>query len=98
MPEYPALNFYQAVQRLWFAHLVNTLEDDINSYRCELINSLADPMLYSSTWWDETLRRAQAELEKHQELAVRVSGFSQRFCLLRKELQDHIIARTKHAF
>jgi pyruvate-formate lyase len=29
-------------------------------------------------------------------LAVRVSGFSQRFCLLDKKLQDHIIARTKH--
>ncbi len=45
----------------------------------------------------ETLRRAQAEPEKYRNLAVRVSGFSQRFCLLSKEIQDHIIARTKHA-
>jgi formate C-acetyltransferase len=45
----------------------------------------------------ETLRKAQAEPEKHKNLAVRVSGFSQKFCLLTKEIQDHIIARTKHA-
>ena len=31
---------------------------------------------------EETLRRAQAEPEKYRNLAVRVSGFSQRFCLL----------------
>jgi pyruvate formate-lyase/glycerol dehydratase family glycyl radical enzyme len=46
---------------------------------------------------EETLRRAQAEPERYRNLAVRVSGFSQRFCLLSKEIQDHIIARTKHA-
>ncbi len=46
----------------------------------------------------ETLKRAQREPEKYRNLAVRVSGFSQRFCLLSKELQDHIIARTKHTF
>jgi len=45
----------------------------------------------------ETLRKAQAEPDKYRNLAVRVSGFSQRFCLLDKEIQDHIIARTKHA-
>jgi formate C-acetyltransferase len=44
----------------------------------------------------DTLRQAQREPEKYRNLAVRVSGFSQRFCLLSKELQDHIIARTKH--
>lgn len=44
----------------------------------------------------ETLKKAQADPEKYQNLAVRVSGFSQRFCLLDKKLQDHIIARTKH--
>ncbi len=44
----------------------------------------------------DTLRKAQAEPEKYQNLAVRVSGFSQRFCLLDRKLQDHIIARTKH--
>jgi formate C-acetyltransferase len=45
----------------------------------------------------ETLQKAQAEPEKYRNLAVRVSGFSQRFCLLSQEIQDHIIARTKHA-
>ncbi len=45
---------------------------------------------------EETLRKAQADPDSYQNLAVRVSGFSQRFCLLNKELQDHIIARTKH--
>jgi formate C-acetyltransferase len=45
---------------------------------------------------EETLRKAQADPDSYQNLAVRVSGFSQRFCLLSKELQDHIIARTKH--
>jgi formate C-acetyltransferase len=46
---------------------------------------------------EETLRRAQAEPDKYRNLAVRVSGFSQRFCLLSQEIQDHIIARTKHS-
>ncbi len=46
----------------------------------------------------DTLKKAQLEPEKYRNLAVRVSGFSQRFCLLSKELQDHIIARTKHTY
>lgn len=44
----------------------------------------------------ETLRQAQEHPDEYPHLAVRVSGFSQRFCLLDKKLQDHIIARTKH--
>ena len=44
----------------------------------------------------ETLIDAQKHPECHQNLAVRVSGFSQRFSLIAKPLQDHIIARTKH--
>ena len=40
---------------------------------------------------------APARAEKYRNLAVRVSGYSQRFCLLDRKLQDHIIARTKHA-
>jgi formate C-acetyltransferase len=43
-----------------------------------------------------TLQTAQAHPDQYAQLAVRVSGFSQRFCLLDKKLQDHIIARTKH--
>jgi pyruvate formate-lyase/glycerol dehydratase family glycyl radical enzyme len=44
----------------------------------------------------DTLRRAQADPERYRNLAVRVSGFSQKFCLLSEEIQEHIIARTKH--
>lgn len=44
----------------------------------------------------ETLRAAQQEPEKYANLCVRVSGFSQRFSLLDRQMQEHIIARTKH--
>ncbi|MDD4774330.1 MAG: pyruvate formate lyase family protein [Eubacteriales bacterium] len=44
-----------------------------------------------------TMLDAQLHPENHRNLAVRVSGFSQKFNLLSRELQDHIIARTKHA-
>lgn len=45
----------------------------------------------------ETLIAAQKEPDKYRNIAVRVSGFSQKFYLLNKEMQDHIIGRTKHA-
>ena len=44
-----------------------------------------------------TLRDAQAHPENYRNLAVRVSGFSQKFHLLSPEMQEHIIGRTKHA-
>ncbi|MCL2814747.1 MAG: hypothetical protein FWD23_09125 [Oscillospiraceae bacterium] len=44
----------------------------------------------------DTLKEAQKYPEKHKNLAVRVSGFSQKFSLLDKNMQDHIIGRTKH--
>jgi len=44
----------------------------------------------------ETLKAAQQNPDRYSNLCVRVSGFSQQFCLLDKEMQDHIIARTKH--
>lgn len=44
----------------------------------------------------ETLIDAQKHPERHNNLAVRVSGFSQKFNLLSPELQNHIIGRTKH--
>lgn len=43
-----------------------------------------------------TLRDAQKHPENYPNLAVRVSGFSQKFRLLDPALQDHIIERTKH--
>jgi formate C-acetyltransferase len=45
----------------------------------------------------DTLMEAKRHPEKYNNLAVRVSGFSQKFNLLSPELQDHIIGRTKHA-
>ena len=44
----------------------------------------------------ETLIEAQKYPEKYNNLAVRVSGFSQKFNLLDVDLQNHIIGRTKH--
>ena len=44
----------------------------------------------------KTLMDAKKHPEKYPNLAVRVSGFSQKFYLLNDELQDHIIERTKH--
>jgi len=44
----------------------------------------------------ETLEDARAHPELHQNLAVRVSGYSYRFCLLDPAMQDHIIQRSKH--
>lgn len=45
----------------------------------------------------DTLRAAQDDPDRYSNLCVRVSGFSQRFCLLDREMQEHIIARTKHS-
>jgi len=45
----------------------------------------------------DTLIDAKKYPEKYNNLAVRVSGFSQKFNLLVPELQDHIIGRTKHS-
>ncbi len=45
----------------------------------------------------DTLLKARADPQRYSNLAVRVSGFSQKFNLLSPELQDHIINRTKHA-
>ena len=44
----------------------------------------------------KTLMDAQKHPEHYNNLAVRVSGFSQKFNLLSPELQNHIIGRTKH--
>lgn len=45
---------------------------------------------------EEILRAAQKDPERYSSLCVRVSGFSQQFCLLDKEMQEHVISRTKH--
>jgi formate C-acetyltransferase len=45
----------------------------------------------------ERLRQAQQDPERYGNIPVRVAGFSQKFKLVDRELQEHIIARTKHS-
>ncbi|MCP4640118.1 MAG: glycyl radical protein, partial [bacterium] len=45
----------------------------------------------------ERLLKAQQDPEHYGNLPVRVAGYSQKFNLLTKELQELVIARTKHA-
>lgn len=44
----------------------------------------------------EKLRQAQKDPERYGDIPVRVAGFSQKFKLVPSDLQEHIIARTKH--
>jgi len=44
----------------------------------------------------ERLVKAQEDPERYGNIPVRVAGYSQMFKLVNKDLQDHIIARTKH--
>ncbi|MCJ7548227.1 MAG: formate C-acetyltransferase/glycerol dehydratase family glycyl radical enzyme, partial [Anaerolineae bacterium] len=44
----------------------------------------------------ERLRQAQEDPERYGNIPVRVAGYSQMFKLIPRDLQDHIIARTKH--
>jgi formate C-acetyltransferase len=44
----------------------------------------------------ERLLQAQRDPERYGNIPVRVAGYSQMFKLIDRELQDHIIARTKH--
>ena len=45
---------------------------------------------------EERLRQAQRDPERYGNIPVRVAGFSQMFKLVEPQLQEHIIARTKH--
>jgi formate C-acetyltransferase len=44
----------------------------------------------------DRLRQAQADPERYGNIPVRVAGYSQMFKLLTPDLQEHVIARTKH--
>ncbi len=44
----------------------------------------------------ETLRAAQADPEQYRDIVVRVSGFSDHFVNLAKDIQEDVIARTEH--
>ncbi len=41
---------------------------------------------------------AQQQPEKHADLIVRIGGYSEKFVILPKALQDSVIARTEHGF
>ena len=45
----------------------------------------------------ERLRQAQADPERYGNIPVRVAGYSQMFKLIDRDLQEHLIARTKHS-
>lgn len=66
---------------------------------CELILG-AMAMGVGQLQWNVTtvdrLRQAQQDPERYGNITVRVAGYSQMFKLVEKELQEHIIARTKH--
>ena len=44
----------------------------------------------------EQMKQAQNEPEKYGNLKVRVAGYSAKFSTIARDLQDHLIARTKH--
>jgi formate C-acetyltransferase len=44
----------------------------------------------------EKLRQAKTDPEHYGNIPVRVAGYSQMFKLLNEDLQEHVIARTKH--
>lgn len=82
------------------------VEVDPKLFTDENINNFVDIMLAASKKGisnvqfnvvdEQTLIDAQKYPDKYNNLAVRVSGFSQKFNQLGKGLQDHIIGRTKH--
>jgi len=47
---------------------------------------------------EEQLREAQAHPEEYGHLMVRVFGFSTQFVSLDRELQEHLIEKTRHAY
>ena len=47
---------------------------------------------------DADMLEAQKEPEKHEDLIVRIAGYSARFISLPKNAQDAIIARTEQQF
>ena len=57
-------------------------------------NNAVNRLIENNFWVYMKMRKYP---EKYNNLAVRVSGFSQKFNLLSPELQNHIIGRTKHS-
>ena len=59
--------------------------------------ALGGSELQFNTTATEQLRAAMADPEPHEDLVVRVSGFSARFTRLGRDVQEDILARTEHA-
>jgi len=87
-----------------YNHLLNQkflpkyLEDDMKPKFIAYLKTWRDkkiPHIQFNVIDRETLLAAQQNPEKHQDLIVRVAGFSAYFVDLSKGLQDHIIARTE---
>ena len=90
-----------------YNHLLNQkfnpqfLEGDNKELFCSYLNSWADlgiPHIQFNVVDKKVLLDAQKNPEKHQNLAVRVAGYSAYFIDLSKGLQDHIIERTEQSF
>lgn len=69
-----------------------------------IIDALVQTMLASGLsnmtigiYDEEILRKAQADPEHHQDVVVRVWGYSARFVDLSKEMQEHVISRIPKA-
>ena len=58
---------------------------DLGGYHCQF-NVISE----------DTLLDAQQHPERHQDLLVRVAGYSARFVFLSRDVQDEIIRRTTH--
>ena len=87
-----------------YNHLLNQkvspkfLEDDLKPLFISYLRTWKDkkiPHVQFNVVDKETLIDAQEHPQKHQDLIVRVAGFSAYFTDLSKGLQDHIIARTQ---
>jgi len=90
-----------------YNHLLNqkflpsTLEGDMKPVFMNYLRSWGDldvSHIQFNVVDKDTLLAAQKEPEKHQDLIVRVAGYSAYFVDLSKGLQDSIIARSEQAF
>jgi len=79
--------FLEGDNRELFFHYLRQWYEGRNSYHVQfnVVNN-------------ELLKEAQLHPEKHQDLMVRVAGYSAYFVDLPTEVQDHVIARTEQTF
>ncbi|MEE8470176.1 MAG: pyruvate formate lyase family protein, partial [Dehalococcoidia bacterium] len=92
----PMLTFNHLFNRRW---MPESLEGDNKSKFVAYLRTFVDLGIHhiqGNVIDDEVLLDAQRHPENHQSLVVRVAGFSAYFTDMHKEVQDQIIARTKH--